>query len=404
MTDEAELYRHELLEIAAEFDDDADGEVPRGRGDHRPTRSRPRSARAASTARSRRSRAAPRSRTRASSRCSTRSSTTCRRRSTSPRSRGTDLKTDEEVERPADAKAPFAALAFKVMTDPYVGKLTYFRVYSGTLSAGSYVLNSTKGHKERIGRLLQMHANHREDVDAVVRRRHRRRRRPEEHDHRRHAVRRGRTRCFSSRWSSRTRSSTSRSSPRPRPTRRSSASSLAKLAEEDPTFRVRTDTETGQTIIAGMGELHLEIIVDRLLREFKVEANVGKPQVAYRETASKAVKDVETKFVRQTGGRGQYGHVVLNVEPQTPGDGYDFENKIVGGVDPQGVHPGGRQGHPGGHRHRRPRRLPGRRHQGRPWSTARTTRSTPRRWLSRSPARWASRRRSARRVRCSSSR
>ncbi len=248
--------------------------------------------------------------------------------------RGTDMKTDEEVERPADATAPFAALAFKVMTDPYVGKLTYFRVYSGMLSAGSYVLNSTKGHKERIGRLLQMHANHREDVDAVFA---------------------GDIVAAVGLKNTTTGDTLSSEDapvllesmvfpdpvidiaiePKTKIDQEKLGSSLAKLAEEDPTFRVRTDVDTGQTIIAGMGELHLEVIVDRLLREFKVEANVGKPQVAYRETASRAVTGIETKFVRQTGGHGQYGHVVLDVTPQQPGDGYVFENKIVGGVIPK---------------------------------------------------------------------
>ena len=247
---------------------------------------------------------------------------------------GTDLKTHAEVERSPDDSAPFAALAFKVMTDPYVGKLTYFRVYSGAMSAGSYVLNSTKGHKERIGRLLQMHANHREDVSEV------------------HAgdivaavglknTSTGDTLCSES-------SPVLLESmvfpdpvidiaiePKTKAEQDKLGSALVKLAEEDPTFRVRTDTETGQTIIAGMGELHLEIIVDRLMREFKVEANVGKPQVAYRETAGKAVSEVEGKFVRQTGGRGQYGHVVLNLVPLAPGTGYQFENKIVGGVVPK---------------------------------------------------------------------
>ena len=251
-----------------------------------------------------------------------------------PAIKGTSLKTGEEVERPADEKEPFAALAFKVMTDPYVGKLTYFRVYSGKMDAGSYVLNSTKGHKERIGRLLEMHANHREDVqdvragDIVA------------------AVglkntTTGDTLC------SETDQVLLESmvfpdpvidiaiEPKTKVDGEKLGASLAKLAEEDPTFRVRTDTETGQTIIAGMGELHLEVIVDRLLREFKVEANVGRPQVAYRETAGKPVMNVEGKFVRQTGGRGQYGHVVLNVVPQQPGEGYVFENKIVGGVVPR---------------------------------------------------------------------
>ncbi len=251
-----------------------------------------------------------------------------------PAIKGHDVKTGEEIERPADSKAPFSALAFKVMTDPYVGKLTYFRVYSGTMAAGSYVLNSTKGHKERIGRLLQMHANHREDVDAV------------------YAgdivaavglknTTTGDTLCADN-------APVLLESmvfpdpvidiaiePKTKAEQDKLGAALAKLAEEDPTFRVRTDTETGQTIIAGMGELHLEVIVDRLLREFKVEANVGKPQVAYRETAGKQVDNVDMKFARQTGGRGQFGHVIINVTPQTPGDGYTFENKIVGGAIPK---------------------------------------------------------------------
>jgi elongation factor G len=246
----------------------------------------------------------------------------------------TSTKTGETVERPPDEKAPFAALAFKVATDPFVGKLTYFRVYSGTMSAGSYVLNSTKGHKERVGRLLQMHANHREDVDevragdivAAVGLKN---------------TTTGDTLCVED-------APVLLESmvfpdpvidiaiePKTKAEQDKLGGALVKLAEEDPTFRVRTDTETGQTIIAGMGELHLEIIVDRLLREFKVEANVGKPQVAYRETAGKAVTNVDGKFVRQTGGRGQYGHVVLNLTPQAPGDGYEFVNKIVGGAIPR---------------------------------------------------------------------
>ncbi|MBA4370504.1 MAG: elongation factor G [Coriobacteriaceae bacterium] len=248
--------------------------------------------------------------------------------------KGEDLKTHTEVERAADPSAPFAALAFKVMTDPYVGKLTYFRVYSGTMDAGSYVLNATKGHKERIGRLLQMHANHREDVDqvsagdivAAVGLKN---------------TTTGDTLCADN-------APVLLESmvfpdpvidiaiePKTKAEQDKLGQALAKLAEEDPTFRVRTDTETGQTIIAGMGELHLEIIVDRLLREFKVEANVGKPQVAYRETASRPAMDVDLKFARQTGGRGQYGHVVINVIPQKPGEGYVFDSKIVGGAIPR---------------------------------------------------------------------
>jgi elongation factor G len=248
--------------------------------------------------------------------------------------KGHDVKTGEEIERPADPKAPFAALAFKVMTDPYVGKLTYFRVYSGKMDAGSYVTNSTKGHKERIGRLLEMHANSREDVEGVsagdivaaVGLKN---------------TTTGDTLCAEN-------APVLLESmvfpdpvidiaiePKTKAEQEKLGASLSKLAEEDPTFRVRTDTETGQTIIAGMGELHLEVIVDRLLREFKVEASVGKPQVAYRETAGKRLDDVDMKFARQTGGRGQYGHVVINVVPQKPGDGYEFDNKIVGGAIPR---------------------------------------------------------------------
>ncbi len=251
-----------------------------------------------------------------------------------PAIKGEDLKTGEEVERPADPNAPFAALAFKVMTDPFVGKLTYFRVYSGSQSSGSYLLNSTKGHKERIGRLLQMHANHREDVDrvsagdivAAVGLKN---------------TTTGDTLCAEN-------APVMLESmvfpdpvidiaiePKTKAEQDKLGVALAKLAEEDPTFRVRTDQETGQTIIAGMGELHLEVIVDRLLREFKVEANVGKPQVAYRETAGKRADNIDLKFARQSGGRGQYGHVVINVLPQEPGAGYEFANKIVGGSIPK---------------------------------------------------------------------
>ena len=258
-------------------------------------------------------------------------------------------KTEELEERKADDAEPFAALAFKIMTDPYVGKLTYVRVYSGTLAKGATVLNSTKDQKERVGRILQMHANHREDQDAVfagdivavvgLK----------TDDDRRHALRPGRTRSCSSRSTSPSRSSTWRSSPRPRPTRTSCRGPCTRCREEDPTFRVRTDEETGQTVISGMGELHLEVLVDRMLREFNVDANVGKPQVAYRETIRKPVEKVEDRYVRQTGGRGQYGHVVINLEPTGPGGGYEFVDKITGGVDPQGVHPLGRRRHPGGH-------------------------------------------------------
>jgi elongation factor G len=251
-----------------------------------------------------------------------------------PPIKGHDVETGEEVERPADPNAPFSALAFKIMTDPYVGKLTYFRVYSGTLAAGSYVLNATKDNRERIGRLLQMHANHREDVDEV---------------------RAGDIVAAVGLKSTSTGDTLCNEDapvllesmvfpepvidiaiePKTKAEQDKLSHGLVKLAEEDPTFRVRTDTETGQTIIAGMGELHLEIIVDRLMREFKVEANVGKPQVAYRETAGKAVQKVEGKFVRQTGGHGQYGHVVFDLAPQKPGAGFVFENKTIGGSVPK---------------------------------------------------------------------
>ncbi|MDO8847542.1 MAG: elongation factor G [Coriobacteriia bacterium] len=251
-----------------------------------------------------------------------------------PPVKGTSVRDGSEVTRAADDKEPFAALAFKVMTDPFVGKLTYFRVYSGTMTSGSHVLNSTKGHKERFGRLLQMHANHREDVDQVFA---------------------GDIVAAVGLKNTTTGDTLCDDShpvllesmvfpdpvidiaiePKTKAEQDKLGTALAKLSEEDPTFRVHTDEDTGQTIIAGMGELHLEIIVDRLLREFKVEANVGKPQVAYRETAGKEVKEVHGKFVRQTGGHGQYGHVVLTVTPQQPGDGYVFENKITGGTIPK---------------------------------------------------------------------
>src|SRR5918998_1423013 len=190
-------------------------------------------------------------------------------------------------ERPVSDEAPFAALAFKIATDPYVGKLTFFRVYSGVLNSGSYVYNSTKDRRERIGRLLQMHANKREEIPEV------------------------------------------------RAGDIAAAIALRKLSEEDPTFRVHTDAETSQTIISGMGELHLEIIVDRMQREFKVDANIGRPQVAYRETIRKRVEKVEGKFIRQSGGKGQYGHVVINLEPAQQGQGFIFEDKVVGGVIPR---------------------------------------------------------------------
>jgi elongation factor G len=240
---------------------------------------------------------------------------------------------NEEVTRPADDNGPFAALAFKIMTDPYVGKLTFFRVYSGVLNSGSYVLNSTKGKRERIGRILQMHANHREEISQVY------------SGDIAAAVglkdtTTGDTLCDEKApviLESMTFPEPVISvaiEPKSKADQDKMGMALSKLAEEDPTFKTWTNEETGQTIIAGMGELHLEIIVDRLKREFKVEANVGAPQVAYRETFRGTAK-VEGKFVRQSGGRGQYGHVWVEFSPLEPGKGFEFENKIVGGVVPK---------------------------------------------------------------------
>ena len=251
-----------------------------------------------------------------------------------PPIKGVNPKTDEEDERPADDNAPFSALAFKIMTDPFVGKLTYLRVYSGQLDSGSYVSNASKGKKERIGRLLQMHSNQRVDIDgcaagdivAVVGLKD---------------TSTGDTLCDADHPIILESMEFAEPvidiavEPKTKAEQDKMGIALQKLAEEDPTFRVSTNQETGQTIIAGMGELHLEIIVDRLLREFKVEANVGKPQVAYRETATQEARNVEGKFVRQSGGRGQYGHAVINLIPQEAGKGYEFENKIVGGVIPK---------------------------------------------------------------------
>jgi elongation factor G len=239
----------------------------------------------------------------------------------------------EPTERPSSDTEPFSALAFKIMTDPYVGKLAFFRVYSGVLNSGSYVLNSTKGKRERIGRILQMHANHREEISTVY------------SGDIAAAVglkdtTTGDTLCdeksvviLESMEFPEPVISLSLE-PKTKADQDKMGIALSKLAEEDPTFKTFTDQETGQTIISGMGELHLEIIVDRLQREFKVESNVGKPQVAYKETIKKKVK-IEGKFVRQSGGKGQYGHVWLELEPLEQGQGYVFENKIVGGVVPR---------------------------------------------------------------------
>lgn len=250
-----------------------------------------------------------------------------------PAINGTDPETGEEDRRPASDEEPFSALAFKIMADPYVGKLAFFRVYSGTIGSGSYVFNSTKGKKERIGRILQMHANHREEIDTVY------------SGDIAAAVglkdtTTGDTLCDdkqpiileSMEFPDPVISVAVE--PKTKADQEKMGIALARLAEEDPTFRMRTDQETGQCIISGMGELHLEIIVDRMLREFKVGCTVGKPQVAYRETIRKNVK-AEGKFVRQSGGRGQYGHCWLELFPQEPGEGFSFENKVVGGAIPK---------------------------------------------------------------------
>lgn len=250
-----------------------------------------------------------------------------------PAIKGVKPDSGEEDERAADDSLPFSALAFKIMADPYVGKLAFFRVYSGNLSSGSYVYNSTKGKRERIGRILQMHANHREEVETVYT---------------------GDIAAAVGLKDTTTGDTLCDDKniiilesmvfpepvihiavePKTKADQEKMGVALNRLSEEDPTFKMHTDQETGQTIISGMGELHLEIIVDRMLREFKVDCNVGKPQVAYRETIRKAVK-AEGKFVRQSGGRGQYGHCWLEIQPLEPGQGFVFENKVVGGAIPK---------------------------------------------------------------------
>jgi elongation factor G len=247
---------------------------------------------------------------------------------------GIDPRTDHELSRRPEVDEPFSALAFKVMSDPYVGKLTYFRVYSGQVKAGDRVLNTTTGRTERIGRILQMHANHREERDTI-----------------------GAGEIAAGVGLKNTTTGDTLATdtapirlesmtfpdpvisvavePKSKADQDKLGTGLQRLAEEDPTFRVQTDEETGQTLIAGMGELHLEIIVDRLKREFNVDANVGRPQVAYRETIGRPVEKVQGRFVRQTGGRGQYGHAVINAEPMSPGEGYEFVDKIVGGKIPK---------------------------------------------------------------------
>jgi elongation factor G len=247
---------------------------------------------------------------------------------------GVDPRTDNELVRHAAADEPFSALAFKVMSDPYVGKLTYVRVYSGQVKAGERVVNTTTGRTERFGRILQMHANHREErqeigageIAAVV------------------GLKQTTTGDTLAVDTAPIRLESMvfpepviavAIEPKTKGDQDKLGTALQRLAEEDPTFQVRSDEETGQTLISGMGELHLEIIVDRLTREFRVDANVGRPQVAYRETVSKPVEKVEGRFVRQTGGRGQYGHAVINLRPTPPGEGYEFVDRIVGGIIPR---------------------------------------------------------------------
>jgi len=247
---------------------------------------------------------------------------------------GIDPRTEHELSRRPAVDEPFAALAFKVMSDPYVGKLTYIRVYSGQVNAGDRVLNTTTGKTERVGRILQMHANHREEREQIM------------------AGEIAATVGLKNTTTGDTLATDTAPirlesmdfpepvisvaiEPKTKGDQDKLGAGLQRLAEEDPTFRVRTDEETGQTLISGMGELHLEIIVDRLTREFNVDANVGRPQVAYRETISKPVEKIEGRFVRQTGGRGQYGHAVINASPMEPGEGYEFVDKIVGGKIPK---------------------------------------------------------------------
>jgi elongation factor G len=247
---------------------------------------------------------------------------------------GIDPRTEHELSRRPAVDEPFSALAFKVMSDPYVGKLTYVRVYSGQVAAGDRVLNTTTGKTERVGRILQMHANHREEREQIM------------------AGEIAATVGLKGTTTGDTLATDTAPirlesmdfpepvisvaiEPKTKGDQDKLGAGLQRLTEEDPTFRVRTDEETGQTLISGMGELHLEIIVDRLTREFNVDANVGRPQVAYRETVSRPAEKIEGRFVRQTGGRGQYGHAVINLEPMDPGDGYEFVDKIVGGKIPK---------------------------------------------------------------------
>ena len=364
LADAAEAGHHDLIDLVAEFDDelmetyledealgDAGDDPPRApqgdarRRDHAGARGLgvQEQGRAGAPRRDRRLPAEP------------------ARRSARPGARSEDRRRRRPA--PADYDAPFAALAFKVMSDPYVGKLTYFRVYSGQVKAGDRVLNTTNGKTERIGRILQMHANHREEREEIGA---------------------GEIAAAVGLKFTTTGDTIAVDSapivlesmsfpdpvisvaiePRTKADQDKLATALQRLAEEDPTFRVSSDEETGQTLIAGMGELHLEIIVDRLQREFSVDGNVGRPQVAYRETITSPAEKIQGRFVRQTGGSGQYGDVLINLYPN-PAEGYEFVDKIVGGQDPEGVHPGGQPGHPGGDELGHRRRLPRRRRQGR---------------------------------------
>ena len=250
-----------------------------------------------------------------------------------PAVKGTDPKTGEEITRESSDEAPMAALAFKIMADPFVGKLAFFRVYSGIMKQGTYILNSTKGKKERVGRILQMHANNRKEIEcaysgdiaAAVGFKD---------------VTTGDSLCDENHPIILEKMEFPEPvisvavEPKTKADQEKMGTALQRLAEEDPTFKVHTDPETNQTIISGMGELHLDIIVDRMRREFKVECTVGKPQVAYRETIRKTV-EAEGKFIRQTGGHGQYGHCWLRLEPMEAGKGFEFANEVVGGVIPK---------------------------------------------------------------------
>ena len=298
--------------------------------------------------------------------------------------------TGDEDERPADDKAPFSALAFKIAADPYVGRLSFIRVYSGVLNTGTSVLNSTKRQRERIGRILQMHANHREDIETVYS---------------------GDIAAVVGLKNSTTGDTLCDDKapiilesmefpepvirvaiePKTKAGQEKMGVALMKLAEEDPTFKTYTDEETGQTIIAGMGELHLEIIVDRLLREYKVEANVGAPQVAYKETIKKSVEQ-DTKYARQSGGKGQYGHVKIRVEPNESGKGYEFVNEIVGGAIPKEYIPAVDAGIQGAMEAGILAGYPVVDVKVTLYDGAPSTRWTPPRWPLRSPVPWPSRR------------